>query len=94
MVVHMDFDVSWRSARALLEGGDVYSENGGPSISTNPPFWTVLVVPLALLKPDYSLSGIRPARCTGGRKLRGLDSRRAQAAARLGRLRGVAARLL
>ncbi len=51
MVVHMDFDVFWRSARALLEGGDVYSENGGPSISTNPPFWTVLVVPLALLKP-------------------------------------------
>jgi alpha-1,2-mannosyltransferase len=51
MVVHMDFDVFWRSARALLEGGDVYSENGGPSISTNPPFWTVLVVPLALLEP-------------------------------------------
>jgi alpha-1,2-mannosyltransferase/arabinofuranan 3-O-arabinosyltransferase len=38
MVIHMDFDVFWRSARALLEGGDVYSENGGPSISTNPPF--------------------------------------------------------
>jgi hypothetical protein len=51
MVIHMDFDVFWRSARALLEGGDVYSENGGPSISTNPPFWTVLVVPLALLEP-------------------------------------------
>ena len=51
MDIHMDFDVFWRSARALLDGGDVYSENGGPSISTNPPFWTVLVVPLALLEP-------------------------------------------
>ena len=38
MESHMDFDVFLRSARALWEGGDVYSENGGPSISTNPPF--------------------------------------------------------
>jgi alpha-1,2-mannosyltransferase len=51
MVIHVDLEVFWRSARALLEGGGVYSENGGPSISINPPFWTVLVVPLALLEP-------------------------------------------
>ena len=51
MEPHMDFDVFLHSARALWEGGDVYSENGGPSISTNPPFWTVLVAPLALLEP-------------------------------------------
>jgi len=38
MEPHMDFDVFLHSARALWEGGDVYSENGGPSISTNPPF--------------------------------------------------------
>jgi hypothetical protein len=48
---HKDFDVFLHSARALWEGGDVYSENGGPSISTNPPFWTVLVAPLTLLEP-------------------------------------------
>ena len=91
---HKDFDVFLHSARALWEGGDVYSENGGPSISTNPPFWTVLVVPLALLKPDYSLSGIRPARCTGGRELHGLESRRTGAAACLIHLRSVAAYFL
>jgi alpha-1,2-mannosyltransferase len=48
---HMDFNVFLHSARALWEGGDVYTENGGPSISTNPPVWTVLVAPLALLEP-------------------------------------------
>jgi alpha-1,2-mannosyltransferase len=49
--VHMDFDVFMHSARALWEGGVVYTENGGPSISTNPPIWTVFVAPLALLEP-------------------------------------------
>jgi alpha-1,2-mannosyltransferase len=48
---HMDFDVFMHSARALWEGGVVYTENSGPSISTNPPVWTVLVAPLALLEP-------------------------------------------
>jgi alpha-1,2-mannosyltransferase len=51
IAVHMDFDVFLHSARALWEGGVVYTENGGPSISTNPPLWTVLVAPLALLEP-------------------------------------------
>ena len=30
----MDFDVFMHSARALWEGGVVYTENSGPSIST------------------------------------------------------------
>jgi hypothetical protein len=46
---HMDFDVFLHSARALWEGSYIYSENGGPSISTNPPLWTVLITPFALL---------------------------------------------
>ena len=51
MVVHMDFDVFWHSARALWEGRSLYFDTGGPDISTNPPFWTLLTSPLALLEP-------------------------------------------
>src|SRR5215212_9878517 len=56
MVVHMDFDVFWRLARALLEGGDVYSENGGPIISTNARrFGLRWLVPLALLSQSQPI---------------------------------------
>ena len=48
---HMDFNVFLHSAQALWDGSAIYSENGGPSISTNPPFWTVLMAPFALLEP-------------------------------------------
>jgi hypothetical protein len=51
MVVHMDFDVFWHSARALWEGRNLYYDTGGPDSSTNPPFWTLLISPLGLLKP-------------------------------------------
>jgi alpha-1,2-mannosyltransferase len=51
MVVHMDFDVFWHSARALWEGRSLYYDTGGPDSSTNPPFWTLLVSPLGLLEP-------------------------------------------
>ncbi len=51
MVVHMDFDVFWHSARALWEGRSLYYVTGGPDSSTNPPFWTLLVSPLGLLEP-------------------------------------------
>ncbi|MCA1731339.1 MAG: hypothetical protein LC751_18655 [Actinobacteria bacterium] len=49
MVTHMDFDVFWHSAKALLEGRSLCFDTGGPDSSTNPPFWTLLVSPLALL---------------------------------------------
>ena len=51
MVVHMDFDVFWHSARALWEGRSLYYDTGGPDSSTNPPFWTLLISPLGLLEP-------------------------------------------
>ena len=38
MVVHMDFDVFWHSARALWEGRNLYYDTGGPDSSTNLPF--------------------------------------------------------
>src|SRR5829696_1069854 len=50
MIAHLDFDVFLHSARALWEGGVVYSEHRG-NINANPPVWTVLVAPLALLEP-------------------------------------------
>ena len=51
MVVHMDFDVFWHSARALWEGRNLYYDTGGPDSSANPPFWTLLISPLGLLEP-------------------------------------------
>ncbi|MDQ4063910.1 MAG: hypothetical protein M3122_08515 [Actinomycetota bacterium] len=47
MEVHMDFDIFWRSAEALREGRDIYDT--GTWESSNPPLWTVLISPLALL---------------------------------------------
>jgi alpha-1,2-mannosyltransferase len=51
MAVHMDFDVFWHSAKALLERRSLYFDTGGPDSSTSPPFWTVLISPLGLLEP-------------------------------------------
>lgn len=50
MVVHMDFDVFWHSAKALLDGGNLYYDTGGPDSSANPPFWTLLISPLGFLE--------------------------------------------
>jgi alpha-1,2-mannosyltransferase len=49
MSVHVDFDSFWRSARALLGGGDVY-DAGARLVNLNPPVWTVIISPLALLE--------------------------------------------
>jgi alpha-1,2-mannosyltransferase len=49
MDVHMDFDIFWRSAEALREGRDIYDTETWES--SNPPLWTVLISPLALLEP-------------------------------------------
>ncbi|HEX2728884.1 MAG TPA: glycosyltransferase family 87 protein, partial [Rubrobacteraceae bacterium] len=49
MDVHVDFDSFWRSARALLGGGDIY-DAGARLVNLNPPVWTVLISPLGLLE--------------------------------------------
>ncbi len=49
MNVHVDFDSFWRSARALLDGGDIY-DAGARLVNLNPPVWTVLISPLGLLE--------------------------------------------
>jgi len=50
MKVHVDFDSFWRSARAMLEGEDIY-DTGVDLVNLNPPAWTVLISPLGLLGP-------------------------------------------
>src|SRR5215204_4196734 len=50
MEVHVDFDSFWRSARAMLQGQDIY-DTGVELVNLNPPVWTVLVSPLGLLEP-------------------------------------------
>jgi alpha-1,2-mannosyltransferase len=50
MAVHGDFETFWRSARAFLEGGDVYA-TGAELENLNPPFWVLLISPLGLLEP-------------------------------------------
>ncbi len=50
MEVHVDFDSFWRSARAMLEGKDIYN-TGVELVNLNPPVWTVLISPLGLLEP-------------------------------------------
>ena len=49
MNVHVDFDSFWRSARALLGGGDIY-DAGARLVNLNPPVWTVLISPLGLME--------------------------------------------
>jgi alpha-1,2-mannosyltransferase/arabinofuranan 3-O-arabinosyltransferase len=50
MKVHVDFDSFWRSARAMLEGQDIY-DTGVSLVNLNPPVWTALISPLGLLEP-------------------------------------------
>ena len=49
MDVHVDFDTFWRSAKALLGGGDIY-DAGARLVNLNPPVWTVLISPLGLME--------------------------------------------
>lgn len=49
-VIHSDFDSFWLSARALLDGGDIY-RTGARYANLNPPLLTVLFTPFALLDP-------------------------------------------
>ena len=50
MDVHADFDTFWRSAEAVWTGESVYY-TGARLVNLNPPFWAVLLSPLALLEP-------------------------------------------
>jgi alpha-1,2-mannosyltransferase/arabinofuranan 3-O-arabinosyltransferase len=50
MEIHVDFDSFWRSARAMLEGQDIY-DTGVTLVNLNPPLWTALISPLGLLEP-------------------------------------------
>ena len=50
MEIHVDFDSFWRSARAMLEGQDIY-DTGVRLVNLNPPVWTALISPLGLLEP-------------------------------------------
>src|SRR4028118_1264995 len=49
MRVHVDFDSFWLSARALLEGGDIY-DTGARLVHLTPPVWTGLIPPLGLME--------------------------------------------
>lgn len=48
MAVHADFESFWLSARAFLEGGDVY-RTGGRFVNLNPPFFALLMAPFGAL---------------------------------------------
>src|SRR5215211_3756186 len=50
MAYHVDFDSFWRSARAMLEGRNIY-DTGVELVNLNPPLWTMLISPLGLLEP-------------------------------------------
>src|SRR5918995_5786791 len=50
MEVHADFDSFWRSARAMLEGQNIY-DTGVELVNLTPPVWTVIISPLGLLEP-------------------------------------------
>jgi alpha-1,2-mannosyltransferase len=50
MAFHVDFDSFWRSARAMLEGQNIY-DTGVELVNLNPPLWTALISPLGLLEP-------------------------------------------
>lgn len=49
MDVHADFDSFWLSAKAALEGQDIY-DTGARLVNLNPPFWTLLLLPLGFLE--------------------------------------------
>jgi hypothetical protein len=48
---HLDFTIFRQSALAWLEGANPFRDTGAPDISNNPPIWTVLFSPFALLEP-------------------------------------------
>ncbi|CAN5721867.1 hypothetical protein BH24ACT21_BH24ACT21_15630 [soil metagenome] len=48
MDVHADFDSFWQSAKAVLEGRDVY-DTGARLVNLNPPFWTLVMLPLGFM---------------------------------------------
>src|SRR5215212_4560725 len=50
MQVHVDFDSFWLSAKAMLEGQDIY-DTGVKIVNLNPPVWTALISPLGMLEP-------------------------------------------
>lgn len=50
MEIHVDFDSFWRSARAMLQGQDIY-DTGVKLVNLNPPVWTALISPLGMLEP-------------------------------------------
>lgn len=47
---HFDFETFWHSAKALLEGRNIYYDTGHSAVSSNPPFFTVLISPLGLME--------------------------------------------
>ena len=47
---HFDFETFWYSAKALWEGRNIYHDTGHSAVSSNPPFFTVLISPLGLLE--------------------------------------------
>jgi hypothetical protein len=49
--VHVDFEIWWRSAAALLDGENIYRNTGAPASSLNLPLWTVMITPFALFEP-------------------------------------------
>lgn len=53
MRVHGDFDTFWRSARALLNGTDIYS-TAAQNPNLDPPLLTFLMAPLGLFSPMSS----------------------------------------
>ncbi|MDQ4063331.1 MAG: DUF2029 domain-containing protein [Actinomycetota bacterium] len=48
---HFDFETFWYSARALLEGRNIYFDTGHPAVSSNAPLLTILISPFGLLEP-------------------------------------------
>jgi alpha-1,2-mannosyltransferase len=46
---HFDFETFWYSAKAFWEGKSIY-DTGHEAVSSNPPFFTVLISPLGLLE--------------------------------------------
>jgi hypothetical protein len=56
-VSHTDFETFWRSAAALLEGRDIYSDTGAYLPNLNPPVMSLLLAPFGWLGfwPAYRL---------------------------------------
>ena len=50
MDVHADFDSFHKSAKAALDGGDIYS-TGARLVNLNPPVWTLVMLPFGFMEP-------------------------------------------